>query len=115
MSKTTVQNARIKITVFNYPNPMRMGESCKFYFDLSKTVSQSLDDRVKVSIRLFTLSGRLVRVFNDVKRGEPFDGRDNFNNPLSPGVYLYQMIAEDRLQQKVVKSKIEKLAINPPR
>ena len=101
--------------VFNYPNPMRMGESCKFYFDLSKTVSQSLDDRVKVSIRLFTLSGRLVRVFNDVKRGEPFDGRDNFNNPLSPGVYLYQMIAEDRLQQKVVKSKIEKLAINPPR
>ena len=101
--------------VFNYPNPMRMGESCRFYFDLSKTVSQSVDDRVKVSIRLFTLSGRLVRVFNDVKRGEPFDGKDNFNNPLSPGVYLYQMIAEDMLQQKVVKSKIEKLAINPPR
>jgi hypothetical protein len=98
--------------VFNYPNPMRMGESSRFYFDLSKTVS---DDRVMVSIRLFTLSGRLVRVFNNVNRGEPFDGRDNFNNPLSPGVYLYQMTAVDRLQQKVVKSKIEKLAINPPR
>jgi hypothetical protein len=101
--------------VFNYPNPMRMGESCRFYFDLSKTISQSVDDRVKVSIRLFTLSGRLVRVFKDVKRGEPFDGKDNFNNPLSPGVYLYQMTAEDMLQQKVVKGKIEKLAINPPR
>jgi hypothetical protein len=82
---------------------------------LSKTISQSVDDRVKVSIRLFTLSGRLVRVFKDVKRGEPFDGKDNFNNPLSPGVYLYQMTAEDMLQQKVVKGKIEKLAINPPR
>jgi hypothetical protein len=101
--------------VFNYPNPMRMGDSCRFYFDLSKTVNQSVDDRVKVSIRLFTLSGRLVRVFNDVKRGEVFNGKDNFNNRLSPGVYLYQMIAEDKLQQKVVKSKIEKLAINPPR
>jgi hypothetical protein len=101
--------------VFNYPNPMRMGDSCRFYFDLSKTVNQSVEDRVKVSIRLFTLSGRLVRVFNDVKRGEVFNGKDNFNNRLSPGVYLYQMIAEDKLQQKVVKSKIEKLAINPPR
>jgi len=101
--------------VFNYPNPMRMGESCRFYFDLSQTTSQSADDRVKVSIRLFTLSGRLVRVFNDIQRGELFDGKDNFNNPLSPGVYLYQMIAVDKVQQKVVKSKIEKLAINPPR
>jgi hypothetical protein len=101
--------------VFNFPNPMRMGSTAKFYFDLTKTVSQSTDDRVTVSIRIFTLSGRLVRVFNDARRGEEFDGKDNFGNPLSPGVYLYQLIAVDRVQQKVVKSGIEKLAINPPR
>jgi len=70
---------------------------------------------VIVTIRLFTLSGRLVRVFKNAKRGELFDGTDFAGNRLSPGVYLYQMTAEDRIQQKVVKSGIEKLAINPPR
>ncbi|HMD67393.1 MAG TPA: C25 family cysteine peptidase, partial [Chitinivibrionales bacterium] len=101
--------------VFTYPNPVAMGQSSSFYYDLSKTVTVSDQDRVVVTIRLFTLSGRLVRVFKDAKRGELFDGRDNFGNRLSPGVYLYQVIAVDKLNQKVVKSGIEKLAINPPR
>ena len=101
--------------VFTYPNPVAMGQASYFYYDLSKTQTQTDQDRVIVTIRLFTLSGRLVRVFKDAKRGEVFDGRDNFGNRLSPGVYLYQVIAEDRLNQKVVKSGIEKLAINPPR
>ncbi len=101
--------------VFTYPNPMAMGQSSSFYYDLSKTVTVNDQDQVVVSIRLFTLSGRLVRVFKDARRGELFDGRDNFGNRLSPGVYLYQVIAVDKLNQKVVKSGIEKLAINPPR
>jgi hypothetical protein len=101
--------------VFTYPNPVPLGQVSNFYFDLSKTVTQTEEERVIVTIRLFTLSGRLVRVFKDVKRGQPFDGRDDFGHKLSPGVYLYQVIAEDRVQQKVVKSPIEKLAINPPR
>ncbi|MGB7549452.1 MAG: C25 family cysteine peptidase, partial [Terracidiphilus sp.] len=101
--------------VFTYPNPVAMGQSSSFYYDLSKTVTQTEADRVIVTIRLFTLSGRLVRVFKDAKRGELFDGRDTFGNRLSPGVYLYQVIAMDKLNQKVVKSGIEKLAINPPR
>lgn len=101
--------------VFTYPNPMTMGNTCNLYFDLSQTVTQVEQDRVIVSMRLFTLSGRLVRVFSDVGRGQPFDGRDAFGNRLSPGVYLYQVTAEDPVQQTVVKSPIEKLAINPPR
>jgi hypothetical protein len=101
--------------VCTYPNPMAMGKTCNFYFDLSQTQTQREQDRVIVTIRLFTLSGRLVRAFNDVSRGQPFDGRDAFGNRLSPGVYLYQMTAEDPVQQIVVKSKIEKLAINPPK
>lgn len=101
--------------VFTYPNPVRMGQTSNFYFDLSQTETPTEQDRVKVIIRLFTLSGRLIRVFDDASRGQVFDGRDAFGNRLSPGVYLYQIIAEDRTQQKVVKSKIEKLAINPPR
>ena len=99
--------------VFNYPNPMRLGETCRFYFDLSRaTVDQSANE-VRVMIRLYTLSGRLIRVIENAMRGQVFDGRDAFGNLLSPGVYLYQISAAD--QQKVVKSKIEKLAINPPR
>jgi hypothetical protein len=99
--------------VFNYPNPMRLGDTCRFYFDLSRATVQSNFSEVRVMIRLYTLSGRLIRVFENVKRGQVFNGRDSFGNLLSPGVYLYQISAAD--QNKVVKSKIEKLAINPPR
>jgi hypothetical protein len=76
------------------------------------TVQQSFEE-ARVMIRLFTLSGRLLRVIENAKRGEVFDGRDTFGNLLSPGVYLYQISAADR--DRLVKSKIEKLAINPPR
>jgi hypothetical protein len=100
--------------VFTYPNPMPMGRTCNFYFDLSQTQTPDERYRIIVSIRIFTLSGRLLRVLNDVSRGQAFDGRDAFGNRLSPGVYLYQVIAQDSNQQKIVKSKIEKLAINPP-
>jgi Peptidase family C25 len=99
--------------VFNYPNPMRLGDVTRFYFDLSRATVQQNTDEVRVMIRLFTLSGRLIRVFENAKRGQEFDGRDAFGNLLSPGVYLYQISAAD--QQKVVKGKIEKLAVNPPR
>jgi hypothetical protein len=113
--EVTTQQELALYHVFNYPNPMRMRETCKFYYDLSKTVTQTEAERVLVTIRIFTLSGRLVRVFKDAKRGQVFDGTDNLGNRLSPGVYLYQVTAEDKIQQKVVKSGIEKLAINPPR
>jgi len=99
--------------VFNYPNPMRLGETCRFYFDLSQATIQQSVDEVRAMIRLYTLSGRLLRVLENVKRGQLFDGRDSFGNLLSPGVYLYQISAAN--QNKMVKSKIEKLAINPPR
>jgi hypothetical protein len=111
----TTDEALALYHVFTYPNPMRMGQTCSFYYDLSKTITQTTQDEVVVTVRLFTLSGRLVRVLNNVSRGELFDGRDGFGNRLAPGVYLYQMYAEDRIQQQMVKSPIEKLAINPPR
>jgi Peptidase family C25 len=99
--------------VFNYPNPMRLGQTCQFYFDLSMSTIQQNIDEVRVMIRLYTLSGRLIRVMENVQRGQVFDGRDFSGHLLSPGVYLYQISAAN--QNKVVKSKIEKLAINPPR
>ncbi len=99
--------------VFNYPNPMRLGETSKFYFDLSQTAAQTGNTAIRVMIRIYTLSGRLIRVFDNAYRGQEFDAKDSFGNSLSPGVYLYQIVAAN--DQKMVKSKIEKLAINPPR
>jgi hypothetical protein len=97
--------------VFNFPNPMKMGTSSTFYFNLTKTSG------VTSTIKLYTLSGKLIRVFNSAYSGEVFDGRDQVGNLLGPKVYLYQVIAVDnsQSQQKVVKSGIQKLVVHPPR
>ena len=106
------QNQDLAISqVFNYPNPMKMGGATKFYFNLSKTSG------VTSTIKLYTLSGKLIRVFYGAHSGEVFDGRDQMGNLLGPKTYLYQVIAEDnsQSQQKTVKSGIQKLAVHPPR
>ena len=95
--------------VFNFPNPMKMGKTTAFYFDLSKM------SNVRSTIKLYTMSGKLLRVFYNARSGDVFDGRDQRGNLLGPKVYLYQLIAEDMDQQKTVKSAIQKLAVHPPR
>jgi Peptidase family C25. len=97
--------------VFNYPNPMKMGGTTAFYFNVSKTSG------ITCTIKLYTLSGKLIRVFYGAHSGEIFDGRDQMGNLLGPRVYLYQVIAEDnsQAQQTIVKSGIQKLAVHPPR
>ena len=97
--------------VFNYPNPMKMGSATTFYFNLSKTAG------ITCTIKLYTLSGKLIRVFYGAYSGEVFDGRDQMGNLLGPKVYLYQVIAEDNSQAQpvIVKSGIQKLAVHPPR
>jgi hypothetical protein len=106
------QNQDLSISqVFNYPNPMKMGSTTAFYFNLSKSSG------IMCTIKLYTLSGKLIRVFYGAHSGEVFDGRDQIGNLLGPKVYLYQVIAEDnsQSQQKIVKSGIQKLAVHPPR
>ena len=107
LSKKTIQltvTASLDLSmshVFNYPNPMRLGGTTRFYYDLSMTdfSAYNASETPRVTIRLYTMSGRLIRVFPYASRGEVFDGRDQFGNTLSPGVYLYQVIVEDRSQQ----------------
>jgi hypothetical protein len=106
------QNQDLSISqVFNYPNPMKMGSTTAFYFNLSKSSG------IMCTIKLYTLSGKLIRVFYGAHSGQVFDGRDQMGNLLGPKVYLYQVIAEDnsQSQQKTVKSAIQKLAVHPPR
>lgn len=101
--------------VFNYPNPMRMGKNTRFYFYPSNTAQQFNQMSVKAAIKIYTLGGRVVRVFKDARNGEVWDGRDQAGNVLSPDIYLYQVVATSPVIQKTVKSKIKKLVIHPPR
>ena len=103
--------------IFNFPNPVKMGQSTSFYFTMSKT------SNVRSTIKVYAMSGKLLRVFYSTYSGQPFDCRDQMGNLLGPNVYLYQLTAEDMdsdknstdQQQKLVKSGIQKLVIHPPR
>lgn len=85
----------------NYPNPFRDQTSFTF----------SLSTQAQVTIKIFTVAGRLVR--NMTFTGDAgyniheWDGRDQQGDPLSNGVYIYKIIARDGDQQV---EKIEKLA-----
>jgi hypothetical protein len=108
------EKEEIKIgQVFNYPNPFKMGQSTRFYFYPSNTTSEILPGTIYVKI--YTLSGKLIRTFNDAKNGVAWDGRDQAGNQLSPNIYLYQVSAYNNAFQKMTKSKIKKIVIHPPK
>ena len=96
--------------VFNFPNPMKMGQTTAFYFDVSRTT------QITGTIKIYSLSGNLLRVMYNVRSGQVFDGRDQTGNLLSPQVYLYQVIVDDNSGQvSQIKSGIQKLVVHPPR
>jgi hypothetical protein len=77
--------------VLNYPNPMK--SSTRFTFWLTEDAD--------VSIKIFTVAGRLVRTIEDIAgKGGDFnyqvvwDGRDHRGDPVSNGVYLYKLTAK---------------------
>ncbi|MFP4162335.1 MAG: type IX secretion system sortase PorU [Chitinispirillaceae bacterium] len=98
--------------VLNIPNPVRMGRKTRFYYYHSNS-TQSLD--VDVTIRIYTLSGRLLKVIRNPRNGESWVPRDERGNLLSPNVYLYQITAEAPAFNKSAKSGIKKLVVHPPR
>lgn len=100
--------------VFNYPNPFRMGQTTRFFFYESNTTSTT-SQSAAFYIKIYSLSGRLLRVFSNANNGVVWDGRDQAGNMLSPNVYLYQVSAYDTYNQKNIKSKIKKIVIHPPR
>ena len=115
--------------VFNMPNPMRMGGATRFYFSSTATnwyrFPQStqvggLTD-VRVTIKIYSLRGKLLKVLRNAQNGEAWDGRDQTGYPLPPDVYLYQATADyqlttttTRLSPQTAKSNIQKLVIYPP-
>jgi hypothetical protein len=104
------QSKDVAVTyVMNYPNPVKMGATTAFYYGLSKPAGG------QPTIKVYSMSGKLLRVFQNARNGEVFDLRDQSGRPLGPNVYLYQLLVEDTYQQKTAKSGIRKLMVHPPR
>lgn len=93
--------------VLNYPNPM--SHSTHFTFDINQSA--------EVEIKIFTVDGRLVRKLDRTFVNPGFnmifwDGRDEAGDFLSNGVYLYKIIAKNRMSNRRLEtSKIGKLMV----
>ena len=95
--------------VLNYPNPFTT--STEFFFEHNQ-VCNFLD----VSIQIFNVSGKVVknineRIHNDGFRssGIPWDGKDDFQEIIGKGVYLYKIKITN--EQGNQAEKIERLFI----
>jgi YVTN family beta-propeller protein len=80
----------------NTPNP----------FTQATVIAYELTEPVPVSLRVFDIQGRLVRVLEDAPLGEPgrhaltWDARDDRGVPVSTGIYFYRLTAGDFRQAR---------------
>jgi plastocyanin len=79
----------------NYPNP----------FNPTTTIRYQLPERTEVSLKIFDITGHEVRtlVRERVVAGEhsvTWNGTNNQGNPVSSGVYLYQLKAGNRTESR---------------
>ena len=96
--------------VLNYPNPF--SRATTFHFDQNRT-----GDDLDVQVQIFTVSGKLVRTLNATVVGSEshlaalsWDGRDEFNDQLARGVYVYRLSVRSP-RDGAAASKFEKLVI----
>lgn len=101
-------NKLILRNILNYPNPF--SGSTNFTFEINQAA--------EISIKIFTLNGRLIRTFSQQTARQGFnfylnwDGTDEYGDQLANGVYIYQICAETRIAGQLLKtSQIEKLII----
>jgi hypothetical protein len=76
--------------VFTYPNPFRDGTEFTF--------RQNLRSPLTVTVKIYTVAGRLIQILDAAASGDPFvrvpwDGRDRDGDAIANGVYLYKIVA----------------------
>lgn len=98
--------------VYNYPNPMH--NLTRFAFEHNQPLGQPMD----IFIRIYTLSGRpVVQIRESITANanlEMFEwhGRDDDNNRLAAGTYLYHLrVRTDGPEGRQSREKIERLVI----
>ena len=95
--------------VLNYPNPFTT--HTEFYFEHNQACAE-----LEAQIQIFTVSGKLVKTINQMvhtegfrSSGIPWDGRDDFDDQLAKGVYIYSLSVKSP-DGKIAK-KTEKLVL----
>jgi hypothetical protein len=95
--------------VLNYPNPFT--SKTTFYFEHNQSCSS-----LEAQIRIYTVSGRLVRTINKQvatsgfrAEGIEWNGTDDFGDQLAKGVYVYRLSVE--LPDGGKAEKLEKLVL----
>ncbi|QNE38089.1 type IX secretion system sortase PorU [Hymenobacter sp. NBH84] len=96
--------------VLNYPNPF--SQNTTFHFDHNRT-----GDELDIQVQIFTVSGKLVRTLRTTVLGSEshlaalsWDGRDEYNDQLARGVYVYRVSVRS-MRDRATASKFEKLVI----
>ncbi|MER2998827.1 type IX secretion system sortase PorU [Pontibacter populi] len=96
--------------VLNYPNPF--STKTTFHFDHNRA-----GDDLDIQVQIYTISGKLVKTLQTISMGSPahvaalsWNGRDEYNDLLARGVYVYKVRVRSR-QDGASVSKFEKLVI----
>jgi hypothetical protein len=84
-----------------YPNPVRDDAGLWFTFDLTRAGL--------VQIKIFTIAGRLIKTIDNIScfagyNQVQWDGRDNFQDEISNGVYIVKAYVEaDNSRDEVIE------------
>ncbi|MBB6613059.1 type IX secretion system sortase PorU [Pontibacter sp. Tf4] len=96
--------------VLNYPNPFSTNTT--FHFDHNRA-----GEDLEVQIQIYTISGKLIKTLETIQYAAPahiaalsWNGRDEYNDLLARGVYVYRVSVRSR-QDGASVSKFEKLVI----
>ncbi len=99
--------------IANYPNPVKSKTIDPVNANRTRFTYTLTDDADHVKIKIYTVSGRLVKTFDDLPKSVGYheyprtvygwDCRDNDNYPLANGVYFYKVIAK-RGNKEIIKT-----------
>ena len=87
--------------VFNRPNPIKSGTSTTFYFKVTADpdTNNAIPSTIQASIRIHTLSGKLIRILHTdltqeraLRPKATWNLKDEFGNDLANGLYPYTVL-----------------------
>ena len=92
-----IPDANHLVRMPNYPNPLMT----------ATTISYSLGTPEHVEVTIFDARGRVIRLLESARRSEgmhrvDWQGEDSNGKPVASGLYVYQIVAGNRIESKAV-------------